>query len=461
MKEQILETLSELRAYALTKEAHISLDYHEEISHLMRFANSVISLNTNEHLIRLEITATIGRQRASCELITSPRQMEEMKKGIDRAVELARMAQPLNYQPTLAAFAETFCDESGYDASLAEISNAERLEYFNRVAEGLENAEINLGGIFSHGTNIIAQVSTASEHTQYFKTSDAQITAVLSNSRLKWEVVAEQSAWQKSELDPAALNHQLRVMVDLYQKESPLQLALGKYDIVFGAAATASFLEYMGWIGPNGGQMKRGGSFLSEKDLQRKVLSDQFTLTDDPTCLDTFPFKRDALGLERKPFSLFRQGVFQGFMWNQDDADEFGEKPTGHTTAHDSMVLAGGSMGAGTLDELLAMPRDRDLLYIPYIHYIGLVNPTEGILTGSSRFGNLLLKKDGSVAIPYNVRLTQSLLTLFGDPVEWLSQQTVAYNLSNSYGARNPTAMMVPAFMRVNGLEISHSNSSY
>ena len=30
--------------------------YHEEDSYLMRFANSAISLNTNEHLIRLEIT---------------------------------------------------------------------------------------------------------------------------------------------------------------------------------------------------------------------------------------------------------------------------------------------------------------------------------------------------------------------------------------------------------------------
>ena len=59
------------------------------------------------------------------------------------------------------------------------------------------------------------------------------------------------------------------------------------------------------------------------------------------------------------------------------------------------------------------------------------------------------------------MRLTQSLLDVFGDKVDWLSQRTVPYNTSQSYGARNPTAIIVPAFVKVNDLEISLSNSSY
>ncbi|MBN2390883.1 MAG: hypothetical protein JXR84_09175, partial [Anaerolineae bacterium] len=65
MKEQILQTLQDLRAYALAKGVEATFFYHEEDSYLMRFANSAISLNTNEHLIRLEITAHKDRQRAS------------------------------------------------------------------------------------------------------------------------------------------------------------------------------------------------------------------------------------------------------------------------------------------------------------------------------------------------------------------------------------------------------------
>src|SRR6185369_13413917 len=101
------------------------------------------------------------------------------------------------------------------------------------------------------------------------------------------------------------------------------------------------------------------------------------------------------------------------------------------------------------------------LLYIPFLHYMNIVNPSQGLITASSRFGALLLKKDGTVVVPYNVRVTQSLPQIFGDGLAWLSRAQVVYNSSASYGARNPTAMVVPAFLQVNGLEIAHSNSSY
>ena len=113
------------------------------------------------------------------------------------------------------------------------------------------------------------------------------------------------------------------------------------------------------------------------------------------------------------------------------------------------------------LEELLAMPRDEDILYIPYLHYMNIVNPSAGMITGSSRFGNLLLKKDGSVQVPYNVRITQTFEDLFGENVEWLAREQTVHNTSSSYGKRNPSAILLPRFMCVRGIEISHSNDSY
>src|SRR5690606_40213485 len=60
-----------------------------------------------------------------------------------------------------------------------------------------------------------------------------------------------------------------------------------------------------------------------------------------------------------------------------------------------------------------------------YIHYMNVVNPTQGMITGSSRFGALFLKKDGSVQVPYNVRLTQKFYDFFGERVQWMSQKQV------------------------------------
>jgi predicted Zn-dependent protease len=461
MKERILQTLTDLRKYALKRGHTVSIFFHEEDSHLMRFANSAISLNTNEHLIALEITAQVNRKRATYAMVADLNQLEEMKKAIDTAAEMAKFAQALNYEPTIPEFKEDFIDEDGCDLALLDMANSEKLKYFNTVSARMEDEEIRLSGIFSNGANTIGQINTKSDHCQYFRTSDCQVTVVLSHSGLKWELTAEQSAQKKSELDPQMLHKDLAFLLKHYQHDTPRQIPLGKYDIVFAAAATAEIVRYMNWIGFDGGMMNRGFCFLSEDHIGKKVFSDRFTLIDDPTRLETFPFKRDLSGIERKPFPIFQNGVFQGFTWTQDDADEFGAKPTGHNVTHKSLMIEGGNQKVKNIEDLVSQPRDNDLLYFPFLHYFNLVNPSKGVITGSSRFGALLLKKDGSVEVPYNVRITQSMLDIYGDKIAWLSKLTVPYNVSESYGGRNPAALIVPAFIRVNDLEISHSNSSY
>jgi hypothetical protein len=128
---------------------------------------------------------------------------------------------------------------------------------------------------------------------------------------------------------------------------------------------------------------------------------------------------------------------------------------------HTSLVLSGGDRQVSTLQELVRLPRENDILYIPYLHYMNIVNPSKGLITASSRFGALLLKKDGSVVVPYNVRITQSLLDIFGDKLAWKSKAQTVNNTSMSYGARNPTAIVTPTFICIKDLEISHSNTSY
>ncbi len=211
MKARILQTLSDLRAYGLTKPCEIELFYHEEDSTLMRFANSAVSLNTSEHLIRLEITATDGRKRASYEMITDLDHVDEMKEGIDIAAEMVEHVQPLAYDPTVPVFETSFADEGAYDRALAEINSADKLATFNVAVAGLESpaenitAGLQLSGIFSSGVNTVAQINTRSEHSQFFRTTDAQVTVVLAHNEEKWEVQAERSAQQKAEIDPQPL----------------------------------------------------------------------------------------------------------------------------------------------------------------------------------------------------------------------------------------------------------------
>jgi len=445
----------------LSKGVTAAFIYHEEDSYLMRFANSAISLNTNEHLIRLEITVYDDKRRASYEMITDLNKLDEMKQAVDVAAEMVKYAMPLNYQPSIPHLKKSYVDEKGFNPELAAMTGEEKLAYFNEATKDLETDKITLSGIFSSGTNILAQITTLSEHTQYIRTSDAQVTIVLAHSDLKWEVTAEQSAQKKADLNPQELLAELSFLIDHYNNDPAQQIPVGNYDIVFGPAATAEMISFMNWIGFNGGLMKRGFSFLTEDHVGKKVFSEKFNLTDDPSRLETFPLTRDSMGMPREAFPLFVKGVFQKFTWYQDDADEFGAQPTGHNVPHKSLVLSGGEMDVNSLEKLVKLPRDKDILYIPFLHYMNIVNPSKALVTASSRFGALLLKKDGSIVVPFNVRVTQSLLDVFGEKIAWMSKHQTVYNTSASYGARNPVAIVVPKFMCVNDLEISHSNSSY
>ena len=187
---QVIELLKQLRQAAVEKGLKALITYHEEDSYLMRFANSAISLNTNEHLISLDFIAFDGNKKVSYSMIADPSDIKSMEKGLDILAEMLPHAQPLSYDPTFPVYQKDVVDERSYDPALAALTNEERLAYFNTLAEGLENDDVRLSGIFSNGVTTTAQISTANEHTQYFRSTDAQVTAVLSSESLKWEVNA-------------------------------------------------------------------------------------------------------------------------------------------------------------------------------------------------------------------------------------------------------------------------------
>ena len=461
MSNKVINLLQQLRKAALERNLQALISYHEEDSYLMRFANSAISLNTNEHLISLDFIAYDGRKMASYSMIVDPTDFASMENGLDILAEMLPHAQDLTYAPTFPVYERDVFDERAYDPALAALSNEERLAYFNTLGEGLESDDIKLSGIFASGTTTTAQISTAAEYTQFFRASDAQVTAVLSSESLKWEVNAEQSAQKKSDLDPESLHADLALLVRHYQDDEAIQLPVGNYTVVLGPAAIAELTQIMSYYGMTGGALMQGYSFLKEEDQGKQFFSEQINLSDDPREVELFAQEADRFGIQRKPFPLIAEGRFQTFMWDQDSADEFGKTATGHDVSRASLVMGAGAQSVATLQDLLEMKRDEDLLYVPYIHYMNVVNPSQGMVTGSSRFGALYLKKDGSVQVPFNVRLTQKFTDFFGERVQWLSEKQVAYNVSSSYGRRNPTALKVPRFICVKEIEVSHSNPSY
>ena len=128
---------------------------------------------------------------------------------------------------------------------------------------------------------------------------------------------------------------------------------------------------------------------------------------------------------------------------------------------HLNLAMSAGDKDIKGFDDLKEYARKQDILYIPYIHYSGVVNASEGLVTGSSRFGALLFKQDGSIEVPFNVRFTVKLTDIFGDNLLWLAKEKTSYNNSSTYGMRNPEAIVLPKYIAVDAVRISHANDSY
>ena len=460
MKNDIKHLLADLVAFARTKDIKASFWLHVERSTLMRFANGAISLNTTEDVMTLDVTVHRGNARGSCSLVTNLGQRDQMQRAILDADDLARHATPVHYTLSFTPMPSVPDDDGHFDQTLLDMPAQDKLAFMSRAVEGLESPELPLAGMFSSGAVWQAAANTLNDNVLFHATTDACVTVVLTHAKDKRELQATQSAAAAADLDPARLRTELAQLLDHYRACAPVVVPPGTYDVVFGREAYSDLLGMCSWIGFSGGGCKRKATFLKEADLGRAVFSDKVTMVDDPTVRETFPYAFDCNGVVRKPFPLVERGVFKAFMWDRDSADEFSQKETGHSVPARSLVLSPGTARAASLADMIAMPRERDILFIPFLHYMNVVNDTEGIVTCCSRFGALLLKKDGTVQVPFNVRMTEKLANLFGN-IEWLSSTPVAVNSSSTYGTRNATAVMLPMFAKVKGVAITHANQSF
>jgi predicted Zn-dependent protease len=459
--QDVIAKLRELREYALAQGAKVQIIWSAEDSHMVRYANSAVSLNSNENLTRLEVTVYGDRKKASSGLVVDYENMAGMKAAIDKAIGMLPFASPLSYQPTIASIPETSISEASYDPEIESLSNEEIVAFVNQATDGLETDDILLSGNFSAGVAEYATITTETPEVIYWRSSDVGITLVLASEKRKWEANAEQFVCRKSCLDAQELHDRLSWLVDLYNTRPEVRLPEGPYRVVLGPAAIAEYLNFLGYVGYSGGYVKRGFSMFKPEHVGQKVMSEHFTLMEDPSLRETFAMPVDAYGRRREKRAIFDKGVLTGFLWDQQAADEFGEEATGHDVANLSIELAGGDVDVTTIQEFADLPRDQDILYVPFLHYVNIVNPTEGLLTGVSRFGALYLKQDGTIELPYNVRFTERLNKVFGEKLVWLAKDTVPYGSSSHYYGRDPSATLVPALACFDNVNVEISNESF
>ena len=131
------------------------------------------------------------------------------------------------------------------------------------------------------------------------------------------------------------------------------------------------------------------------------------------------------------------------------EATENGARTTGHAGQVESrdwgplpysLSVAPGE--AESVDELAELVGDGS--YITRLHYLGVIDPREGIVTGMTRDGTFRIR-DGKIAEPLvNLRFTVSVPDMLRE-VYGLTRKAWLVNSQNFYGERYPYGVLAPA----------------
>jgi PmbA protein len=149
--------------------------------------------------------------------------------------------------------------------------------------------------------------------------------------------------------------------------------------------------------------------------------------------------------------SMVEEGVARDVVWDRRTAKQAGDGhvSTGHALAPPAQAFGpipfNLSMAAGdaaSVDELAE--RVGDGIYVTRLHYLGVVDPREGIITGMTRDGTFRIE-DGKVTTPVvNLRFTTSFPALAAGLLG-LTQDATLVNRSDFYDERYPFGTLVPA----------------
>jgi predicted Zn-dependent protease len=221
-----------------------------------------------------------------------------------------------------------------------------------------------------------------------------------------------------------------------------------RYRAVLEPYAIAELLYYTAFDMFNGQALLEERSWFAGR-IGERTFDPKITLIDDALDPQGLPRAFDFEGTPKQRVVLVEEGVVRDTVWDRDTAARGGRASTGHAlplgaraegAIATAVVMSPGE--AESTDELVELVGDG--IYVTRLHYLGVVNPREGVITGMTKDGTFRIR-DGKVAEPLvNLRFTVSMPELLAD-VPGLTRDTLLVNQSDFYDERWAYGYRVPA----------------
>ena len=185
--------------------------------------------------------------------------------------------------------------------------------------------------------------------------------------------------------------------------------------------------------------------------MGERLFEESFTLWDDGLDPRGYPKAFDLEGVPKQRVLLVEEGVARDVVWDRRTAKQAGDgrASTGHGLSAPAqgfgpipfnLSMAGGD--AASVEGLVELAGDG--IYVTRLHYLGVVDPREGIITGMTRDGTFRIE-GGKVTTPLvNLRFTTSFPALVAGLLG-LTEDVTLVNRSDFYDERYPFGTLVPA----------------
>jgi PmbA protein len=436
MSDDALEIAERALALAGADEAEVVV--MGERSGFARFAAGEVHQPTliDNVTVQLRIVSE-GRSGSA---VTNRTDDEGLTRLGSRAAEAVASSNP---DPDLAPLAPptAYPDIAGYDEETAALGSADQA----RLAEAAiaASGEFGLYGFFTSGVSEVAIASTTGLRAEE-RTTDATYLALAAVDGASG--YATRTSWRAGDIDPAAVANE--AVEKAARTRGAVDLPPARYRAVLEPYAIAELLFYSAFDMFNGLALLEERSWFAGRIGDRE-LDPKVTLVDDALDPRGLPQAFDFEGTPKERVVLVEEGTIRGPVWDRATAARAGRASTGHGLPIDSRSFGAFatavSMSPGeaeSVEELAELVGDG--IYVTRLHYLGVVNPREGVITGMTKDGTFRIR-DGKVAEPVvNLRFTVSMPELLAD-VPGLTRDTLLVNQSDFYDERWAYGYRVPA----------------
>ena len=300
-------------------------------------------------------------------------------------------------------------------------------------------------GFFTSGTTELAVAASTGLALEQAMTDATALVLAASDDSSGY---AEGTAWAAARIDPVAVAEE--AVEKASRTRGAAEIEPGHYRAVLEPYAIAELLEYFAYDSFGALGLLEERSYLHGR-LGEQLFDPKISIADDPLDARGLPKAFDFEGTPKQRVTLVENGVARGVVWDRqtaargwNDVASTGHAPQpllrdyGPLTF--SLSVAGGD--AASLDDLTEAVGDG--IYVTRLHYLSVVDPREGVVTGMTRDGTFRIR-DGQVAEPLvNLRFTASVPEVLQEVLALTSEVTLV-NASDFYGERYPFGVLTPA----------------